>query len=72
MRRGMKQPHSLTVIHYAARFIYLNVYLASFPWATLTDKIGLTKLNEILLDSMPSRWYKQAYVQGFRFYSITF
>ena len=37
----------------------------------MTDKIGVTKLNEILLNSMPNRWSKQAYVQGFDLESIT-
>ena len=31
----------------------------------MADKIGVTELNEILLNSMPNSWYKQAYVQGF-------
>ena len=68
----MKKPQSLTVRRHAARLIDLNDYLASFPGATLTDKIGVTELNEILIKSMPNRWYKQAYVQGFDCESITF
>ena len=59
MRRGIKKPRSLTVRRYAARLIYLNEYLASFPGANLTDKIGVTDLNEILLNSTHNRWYKQ-------------
>ena len=65
MRRGIKKPRSLTVRRYTARLIDLNEYLASFPRAALTDNIGVTKLNEILLNSMPNSWSKQAYVQGF-------
>ena len=38
----------------------------------LTDKIRVTKLNEILLNSIPNIWSKQAYVKGFGFESITF
>ena len=50
----------------------LNEYLESVPGADLTDKIGVTKLNEILLNSIPNSWSKQAYVQGFYCESITF
>ena len=35
-------------------------------------KISVTELNEILLNSMPNRRSKQAYVQGFYCESITF
>ena len=31
----------------------------------MTDKIGATKLNEILLNSMPTSCSKHAYVKGF-------
>ena len=31
----------------------------------MDDKIGGTELNEILKNSMPNSWSKQAYVQGF-------
>ena len=34
-------------------------------------KIGVTELNEILLNSMPTSWSKQAYVKGFDFECIT-
>ena len=44
--------------------IDLNEYLASFPGAALADKIYVTELNDIILNSMPGRWSKQAYVQG--------
>ena len=62
MRRGMKKTYSLTVRRYAACLIDLNEYLASFTGATFTDKIGVTKLNEILLNSIPNSWSKRAYV----------
>ena len=65
MRRGMKKTRSLTVRRYAAHLIDLNEYLESFTVATFTDKISVTKLNEILLNSMHNSWYKHAYVQGF-------
>ena len=67
MRRGMKKPHSLTLRRYTASLIYLNGYLAPFPGDNFTDKIGVTKLNEILLKIMPNIWSKQVYVQGFDF-----
>ena len=56
MRRGMKKPRALTVRRYAARLINLNEYLASFPGDNLNDKIGVTELNDILLNSMPNSW----------------
>ena len=63
---------SLNVRRYEVRLIDLNEYLTSFPGATLNDKIGVTEIKEILLNSMPNSWYKQAYVQGFYCESITF
>ena len=72
MRRGMKKPRSLTVRCYAARLIDLNEYLALFPGATLTLKIGVTELNEILLNSMTNSWSNKDYVQGFDCESINF
>ena len=65
MRRIMKKPCVLKVRCYAAHLIDLNKYLGLFPGAILSDKIGKTKLNKLLLNSMPNRWYKKAYVQGF-------
>ena len=65
MCRAMKKPCSLRLRRYAARLIDLNEYLASLPVATLADKIGVTELNEVLINSTPNSWYKQAYVQGF-------
>ena len=63
---------SLTVRRYGARLIDLNEYLASFPGETLTDKIGVTELNKILLNSMPNILSKHAYVQYFNCEYITF
>ena len=39
---------------------------------TIADKIGVTELNEILLNSKSNSWYKQACVQGFGCKSISF
>ena len=61
----MKKKRSLKIRLYAARLIGLNDYLASFPGATMADKIGMAELNEIILNSMPNSWSKQEYVQGF-------
>ena len=49
----------------------LNEYLAVFPGEKASDKICETELNEIVLNSMPTRYIRQAYVQGFYFESIT-
>ena len=68
----MKKPRALTVRCYVTRLIDINQYFASFPGATLNDKLNITKLNEILLNSMPNSWSIQAYVQGFYCKSITF
>ena len=65
MRCGMKKTLSLTVRRYAARFIDINKYLASFTGVTFTDNIRVTKLNKILPNSIPNRWSKHAYVKGF-------
>ena len=55
----MKKTRSLRVRRYAANLIYLNEYLASFPGDTTADNIGITKLNKIILNSMPNSWSKQ-------------
>ena len=60
-----EKTRSLKVICYAARLIDLNKYLASLPGSNFYDKIGVTKLNGNLLNSMPNSWYKQANAQGF-------
>ena len=40
--------------------------------STLTDKISVTRINEILLNSMPNSWSKYTYMQGFGCESINF
>ena len=65
MRRVMKKPRALTVRDYATRLIDLNEYLTSFTGANLNDKIGTTKLNEILLNSTPNSWSRNTYLKGF-------
>ena len=68
----MKKPRIITVRRYAVRLIDLNEYLASFPGANLTDTIGVTKLNKILLNSIPNSGSKQVYVKDFYCDYITF
>ena len=72
MRSGMKKNLSLRVRRCVARLVDLNEYFASFPRANLADKIGVTELNEIILNSMPNIWSKQSYFQGFDCESIWF
>ena len=67
----MRKPCGLKVRKYADRLIGLNEYLDFFPGETLMKKNGVTKLNEILPNSMPNSWSKQAYAQGFDCGSIT-
>ena len=38
----------------------------------MADKMGVTELNEILLNSMQNSWYKQAHLQGFDYDTISF
>ena len=38
----------------------------------MTDNISVTKLSEILLNSMSNSWSKHAYIQGFDCEYITF
>ena len=52
MRRCMKNQLNLKVRHYAAHLIDLNEYLHSFPGATMAEKMVVTELNTILLNSM--------------------
>ena len=72
MRRFLKNPHILKVGRYDVCLIDLNEYLALFPGATMSDNIGVTELNNILSNSMPNSWSKQAYVQGFDCETIPF
>ena len=72
MRPSMKKPCILKVRRYAARLIDLYLYLYFFPGTTIYDKIGVTELNEIILNSVPTSWSKQAYIQGFDYESILF
>ena len=72
MRRGMKKARSLKSRSYAAHLVDLKKYLDSFPRVILADKIDITKLNEIILNSTPNSWSKQSYVQGSYCESISF
>ena len=57
---------------YIDHLIELNMYLASFPGEKLSNKIIMTDLNEILLNSMTNSWRKKAYVHIFDCGYITF
>ena len=72
MRRITRKTCRLKPRHYVDHLIDLNEYLASLPGANMTDKIGMTELNEILLNSMPNSWSKKLYVQVFDCESINF
>ena len=50
----------------------MNDFLASFPGATLDDKIDVTELNEIILNRITKSWSKQDHAQGFCYKSISF
>ena len=65
MRCEMRNKRGLKVRQYAAHLIDLTGIFDQFPWATLLQKIGVTELNDIFLNSMPNSWIKQVYVQGF-------
>ena len=54
MRRCMKKLRRLKVRSYEARLIGLNEPLASFPGAPIADKIGVTEINEIILNGIPN------------------
>ena len=68
----MKKLCALTVRRYVAHIIDLNEYLVYFLGVTLTDNIGVTKQNAILLNRLPNICSRQAYVRGFDCESITF
>ena len=72
MHQGMRKPRGLKVRRFMDRLIDLNKYSALFPGDIISDKIGLTKLSKILLNSMPNSWSNQSYVQGFDYESILF
>ena len=71
VRHGIRKPRVLKVRCYADHMNDLNEYLAVFPGEKASDKICETELNKMFLNSMPTRYIRQAYVQGFYFESIT-
>ena len=68
----VRKPRGLKVRRYANPFVDLNEYLDFFPGKTLPLKIGVTESNDILINSLPNIWSKQAYVQVFDCDYITF
>ena len=67
-----EKPCSIKLRCYAACLIGLNECLDSSPGATLADNIDKNKLNNIILNRMSNRSFKQAYVQGFDCEYISF
>ena len=65
MHRGMKKRCGLKMRCNADRLVDLNEYFAVQPGVKIGDKICVAELNEILLISMPNRWSKHTYAQGF-------
>ena len=65
MIRRMRETCGLNMRRYVDILIDLNEYLIFFPEAKLTEKNCVMEINKILLNSMPSSWIKQAYMQGF-------
>ena len=47
----------------------MSAWLPS-PGDTFSDKVGVTELDETLLNSILNSWSKPAYVQGFDFETI--
>ena len=54
MRRVMRNPRKLNMIHYATFLIDLNDYLYALPGAKAGNKIGEMELHEIILNSIPN------------------
>ena len=71
MQRGTRKPHGLKVRLYVACLIDFNKYLDSLPGEMLSEKIFITELNEITLNSMTISWSNQAYVKVFYYKPIT-
>ena len=63
--RVMRNPRELKVRRYAARLIGINEYFFAFPGEKSSFNIVETKLNKLLLNSIPGGWIKQACMQGF-------
>ena len=72
MLHGMSKPRGLKVGCYTACLVEINEYLAIFHWAKISDRICVTDLNDIILNSMPNSWSKKSYLQGFDCESINF
>ena len=72
MRRGMSNPCGFKVRCYAASLVDFNYYLAVLPGEKIGDKICVTEINEIFINSTPKSCSKQAYAQGFNFEPINF
>ena len=69
---GGKKSRSQKLRRNLARFVDLNKCFASFPGGDLADKIDVTELDDIFINTMTNIWSKQAYVQGFDWKYILF
>ena len=54
MHRETMNPRRLKLRRYTHNLIELNEYLASLAGEKQTEKIGVTELNKMFLDSMPT------------------
>ena len=66
MRRGMRKPHGIKVGLYVASLIDMN------ECGILFEIFCVTEINNFFLNSIPTRWSKQAHVQVFDCDYITF
>ena len=71
MHRRSRKPRGLKVRRYVTRLIDIKKYLAMLTGEKISDKMFLTDINEILLNSICNSWSKQAYVQVFDYEFIT-
>ena len=70
IRCGIRKLHELKLKWYDTRMVDLNKYLAAFPVAKASHKIGEKVLNNIILNNILNDCIKKAYVQGFYCESI--
>ena len=61
----MRKPCELNLRLCSSYIVGINGYLAAFPVLKAMYQIDDMELRKIFLNSMPSGWSNQAYVQGF-------
>ena len=72
MGHAMRKPQDIQLKRSSAQLTELNNYLPRFPGSRNSKKMGLEELNEILLQSVPSSWARQAYIWGWDFKGRTY